>query len=159
MIRLARVSVRVLMDVPSPLVVVAEVLVLVQSLPDESSNIPALFAAEVIHAPHSVCAKDDAPLNMCFMSVTLDTSHLEMSQLNDDAEKNIPNISVTLDTSHLEMSPLKDDAELNIVLMFVTLDTSHLDMLPLNNDADNIDSMVVTLDTSHLERSPSNDDA
>ena len=128
MIRLARVSVRVLMDVPSPLVVVAEVLVLVQSLPDESSNIPALFAAEVIHAPHSVCAKDDAPLNMCFMSVTLDTSHLEMSQLNDDAEKNIPNISVTLDTSHLEMSPLNAASGTshasNNLFILVTAETS-----------------------------------
>ena len=68
-------------------VVVAEVLVLVvvQIRPDEPSNISSLFAVEVIHAPQSVCAKDDAPLNMMFMPVTPDTSHLEMSPLNDDA--------------------------------------------------------------------------
>ena len=45
------------------------------------------------------------------MSVTLDTSHLEMLLLNDDARYNMPRILVTLDTSHLEMSPLNNDAE------------------------------------------------
>ena len=45
------------------------------------------------------------------MSVTLDTSHLEMSPLNDVAEWNMKYIVVTMDTSHLEMSPLKDDAK------------------------------------------------
>ena len=58
-----------------------------QIRPDESSNIPSFFAfLEVYHAPHSVCAKDDAPENICSMLVTLDTSHLERSPLNDDAE-------------------------------------------------------------------------
>ena len=67
-------------------VVVVFVLVVVQIRPDEPSNIPSFFAVEVIHAPHSVCAKDDAPENISFMSVTLDTSHLDMSTLNDDAK-------------------------------------------------------------------------
>ena len=79
--------------------------------PDEPSNIPSLSAFEAYHAPESVCAKDDAPKNICPILVTLDTSHLEMSPLKDDAEWNMPTMLVTLDTSHLEMSPLNDDAE------------------------------------------------
>ena len=60
-------------------VVAMEILILVvQIRPDEPSNIPALSAVEVIHAPQSVCANDDAPKNICFMLATLDTSHLEM---------------------------------------------------------------------------------
>ena len=47
---------------------------------------------------------------MRFMVVTLETSHLEMSQLNDDAKENVAHMFFTLDTSHLEMSPLNDDA-------------------------------------------------
>ena len=43
---------------------------------------------------------------MPIMSVTLDTSHLEISLLNDAAKKNIFAMLVTLDTSHLEMSTL-----------------------------------------------------
>ena len=67
--------------------VVVDVLVLVvQIRPDEPSNIPFLSAVEVLHAPQSVCEKDDALRNMDFMLATLDTSHLEMSLLNDDAE-------------------------------------------------------------------------
>ena len=54
--------------------------------PGEPSNIPSLSAFEVYHAPESVCAKDDAPENICPILVTLDTCHLEMSPLNDDAE-------------------------------------------------------------------------
>ena len=57
-----------------------------QICPDEPSNILSLSAVEVSHAPQSACAKDDAPKNMTFMLVTLDTSHLEISLLNDDAE-------------------------------------------------------------------------
>ena len=69
-------------------VVVAEVLVLVvvQIRPDEPSNILTLSAVDVLHTPQSVCANDDAPENMSTISVTLDTSHLEMSPLNDVAE-------------------------------------------------------------------------
>ena len=48
--------------------------------------------------------------NIRDMSVTIDTSHFEMSPLNDVAARNIPVISVTLDTSHVEMSPLNDFA-------------------------------------------------
>ena len=58
----------------------------VQSPPGEPTNISVLSAVEVPHAPQSVCEKDDAPENICFMVVTLDTSHLEISPSNDDAE-------------------------------------------------------------------------
>ena len=44
------------------------------------------------------------------MTVTLDTSHVEMSLLNDAASTNIASMLVTRDTSHLEMSLLNDDA-------------------------------------------------
>ena len=44
------------------------------------------------------------------MSVTLDTSHSEISPLNDEVEENMPSMSVTLDTSHLDMSLLNIDA-------------------------------------------------
>ena len=57
-----------------------------QIRPGDLSNIPSLSAVEVIHAPQSVCAKDDAPENISFMLITLDTSHLEISALNDEAE-------------------------------------------------------------------------
>ena len=50
------------------------------------TNISVLSAVEVLHAPQSECEKDDAPANICFMVVTLDTSHLEISPSNDDAE-------------------------------------------------------------------------
>ena len=87
---IVRVKVSVFMKIILRLevVVVVEVLVLVvvQIRSDEPSNIPSLFAVEVSHAPQSVCAKDDAPLNISSMLVTLDTSHLERSPLNDDAE-------------------------------------------------------------------------
>ena len=85
--------------------------VVVQIRPDEPSNIPPFTAVELSHAPQSVCAKDDAPENILFMLVTLDTSHLEMSPLNDDAPENMSSTLATLDTSHLERSPLNDDAE------------------------------------------------
>ena len=48
---------------------------------------------------------------MAPMSVTLDTSHLDRSQLNDDAEANMKPMLVTLNTSHFERSLLNDDAE------------------------------------------------
>ena len=62
---------------------------------------------------------------MFAMSVTLDTSHLEMSALKAFALSNIDCMLVTLDTSHLEMSALKDCALENIWFMSVTLDTFH----------------------------------
>ena len=55
-----------------------------QNRPDEPSNISSLFAVEVNHTPQSVCAKDEAPLNILLMLVTLDTSHFERSALKDD---------------------------------------------------------------------------
>ena len=85
---LALVRVRGFMEelLPLDLVAAVEVVVLVvQSFPAEPSNIPCLFAAERLHSPQRVCPKDDAKRNMKPMSVTLDTSHLEMSPLNNDA--------------------------------------------------------------------------
>ena len=64
-------------------VVVEVVVVVVQIRPDEPWNIASLFAFEVNHTPQSVFAKDDAPKNISFMLVTLDTSHLEMSPSNE----------------------------------------------------------------------------
>ena len=78
-----RVGVRVFIEV---VLLLEAVVVVVQMLPVEPSNIPLLSAAEVCHTPQRVCAKDDAPANICFMLVTLDTSHLETSLLNDNAE-------------------------------------------------------------------------
>ena len=94
------VRVKVFMEVVSLLeeVVVVEVLVLVvvQIRPDESLNIPSFSAVEVIHAPQSVCAKDDAPENISFMSVTLDTSHLETSPWNVFALRNCEGLGLWL---------------------------------------------------------------
>ena len=100
-------------------VVLANILVLtkivvevaMQSRPEDPTNISVISALEVVHAPQSECEKDDAPLNMRFALVKLDTSHLEISMLNDDALLNIPPMVITLDTSHLEISPSNDDAE------------------------------------------------
>ena len=71
------------MELVAPVVVLVLVL---QIFPDEPSNILSLSAVEVLHSPQSVRVKDDAPENISFMSVTLDTSHFERSPLNDDAE-------------------------------------------------------------------------
>ena len=83
-------GIRILMEVVLLLELAAavEVLVLVvQIRADERTNIPCLSAFDLSHAlPQSVCAKDDAPANISFMLVTLDTSHFEMPRLNDDAE-------------------------------------------------------------------------
>ena len=86
--------------------VVKAVVLDLQSRPGEPTNISVLSAVKVLHEPQSVCEKDDAPLNMRFMLVTLDTSHLDMSVLKHEACKNMACMLVTLDTSHLEMSPL-----------------------------------------------------
>ena len=53
--------------------------------PGDLSNIRSFPAVEVLHAPQSVWVNDDAEPNIKAMLVTLDTSQLEMSQLNDDA--------------------------------------------------------------------------
>ena len=82
-----------------------------QTRPDDPSNMSSLIAVEVNHAPQSLREKDEAPLNISIMFVTLDTSHFERSPLNDDAKENILRMLVTLDTSHSERSPLNDDAE------------------------------------------------
>ena len=64
------------------------------------------------------------------MSVTLLTFQLLISLLNL-AWINMQFIIVTLEVSHLEMSPLKDDKE-NIYDISVTLLTSHSEISPLN---------------------------
>ena len=88
--------------------------------PDEKANMKFLLAFEWTQAaPQRFCLNDTAPENMSSMSVTLDTSHFEMSTLNDFAPKNIPSMLVTLDTSHFEMSPLNAAAPLNIPLISV----------------------------------------
>ena len=68
--------------------VVVEVFVelVMQILPDDPTNISVLLAVEVSHLPQSDCEKKCASWNMLCISVTLETSHLEISQLNDDAE-------------------------------------------------------------------------
>ena len=48
------------------------------------------------------------------MSVTLDTSHLEISPLNGIAPANMADMNYTFDTSHFEMSLLNDAAFENI---------------------------------------------
>ena len=89
------------------------------------------------------------------MSVTWDTSHLEMSALNDVAKANIFIMSVTRDTSHFEMSTLKDVAAYNILLMSVTCDTSQSEMSALKElTPKNIERMSVTCDTSHSPIAP-----
>ena len=89
MLGLIRVKVRDFMEVGLLLEMAAvamEAFELVPQIrPDEPSNIPYLSAVEVRHAPQSGRAKDDASANICFMLVTLDTFHLDMSQLNDSA--------------------------------------------------------------------------
>ena len=55
--------------------VVVEALAIAHIWPGEPSNIPSLSAVEVTHAPQSVCAKDDAPLNISAIDITPDTSH------------------------------------------------------------------------------------
>ena len=63
------------MEIVLLLEVVVVLALFMQIRPDEPSNIPSLSAFEVLHAPRSDCAKDDAPLNISSMLVTLDTSH------------------------------------------------------------------------------------
>ena len=86
---IVRVRVRAVMKIILRLevvVVVGVIVLVVQIPPEELSNISVLSAVEVYHAPQSVCVKDDAPLNISAILVTLDTSHLERSPLNNDAE-------------------------------------------------------------------------
>ena len=79
--------------------------------PEDPLNMTFLCACEWTQAnPHSFRLNDVACQNMSFMSVTLDTSHVEMSPLKDFALENMLAILVALDTSHFEMSPLKEFA-------------------------------------------------
>ena len=55
------------------------------------------------------------------MSVTLETSHFDMSPLNKVADDNMLLVSVTLDTSQFEMALLKDVADENITVIVAML--------------------------------------
>ena len=63
-----------------------------------------------------------------------------MSPLNDGAEENMPIKSVTLDTSHLEISPLNDLAYENNLLILVTAETSQDPIGPCGPLEQSVDS-------------------
>ena len=75
--------------------------------PSEPSNIRSFFAFEKTQAGvrQIRLSKDFASLNIVLISLTRDTCHLDKSQLNNIAPMNMPFMSVTLETSHLEISP------------------------------------------------------
>ena len=105
----------VVIDVDVVIVAVDAGFAVVHIDPPEFINMEPLFAVEATQAaPQSVCAKEDAPENILRMSVTLDTSHLEISMLKDVAPLNMLYMFPTLDTSHFEISMLKDVAPLNM---------------------------------------------
>ena len=58
-----------LVDVVVEVVVLAVgvVALVMQICPNEPANILSFFAVDVLHAPQSVCVKDDAEANMRFM--------------------------------------------------------------------------------------------
>ena len=90
--------------------------------------------------------------NALLMSMTLETSHFEMSPVNTVVPKNILCMSVTREMSHFEMSPSNTFVRENIRAMAVTLDTSQFEMSPLNCVApQKVADMSFTLDTSHFE--------
>ena len=79
--------------------------------PGESLKLSSFDAFELTHAaPHSVCWKELAPLNIDCMLMTWDTSHLDRSWLKASAKLNIECMLMTWDTSHLDRSWLKDSA-------------------------------------------------
>ena len=64
--------------------------------PGEFSNMRRFSALDLAHAPQSFRLNAVAPLNIADMSVTLDTSHLEMSPLNDNARACMLSMVATL---------------------------------------------------------------
>jgi hypothetical protein len=84
------------------------------------------------------------------MSVTLETSHSEMSWSKADAFWNIFRMLVT------SRRPIQRFRRVfNIASMLVTFDTSQAEMLALNPSfAENNAVMSVTLETSHVLMSP-----
>merc|ERR1719386_294328 len=64
-------------------------------------------------------------MNMWLISMTFDTSHVEMSPSNSVAPMNMWLISMTFDTSHVEMSPLNDLSFMKTELISVIFDMSH----------------------------------
>ena len=67
------------------------------------------------------------------ISITLETSQLEISLLNDVVYQNMEDISVAFDVAHSEISALNDSALRKRARMSVTLDTSHSDIEPCLN--------------------------
>src|SRR5687767_13634509 len=67
-------------------------------------------------------------LNIEYILVTLETSHLLMSLLKLDALRNIRDISVTPETFHVLMSSLNEVQSSKILCIFVTFETSHVPM-------------------------------
>jgi hypothetical protein len=118
-----------------------------------------------LHKP-SPGLKEEAPLNMLVISVTLEVSKVAPNSgdgLNAMASLNMATMVVTFDVSHVlanvEVGPgLNEEASLNIADMSMTLEVIHA--LPklgpgLKLEAlKNIEAMEVTLETSHvLEKS------
>ena len=107
----------------------------------------------VCHEPRGKVIAD-APLNILFMLVTLDTSQIFMSWLKR-VFLNIANMSVTLEVSQLLISWLNcalfaNPPVPNMLPMFVTLDVFQEPMFWLKaRFSRNIPFIVVTLDVSH----------
>ena len=74
--------------------------------------------------------KDSEYINIKLMSVTLLTSHPDMSPLKEDAPINMLFMVVTPLTSHPDKSSLNDVTFLNNESMFVTPLTSQSDIFP-----------------------------
>lgn len=79
--------------------------------PDDPENMAVLVRFSFLFewtqvAPQSCCSNDAAFKNMKFIFVTPDTFQSERLRLNCSAPQNMPCMSLTLDTSHFEMSLL-----------------------------------------------------
>ena len=85
------------------------------------------------------------------MSVTLLTSHEDISILKLLASSNISSISKTLLTSHEDISLLKLLASSNISFIFITLLTSQFEISPLKPVFLNSLFMSVTSETTYCE--------
>ena len=83
------------------------------------------------------------------MSVTPETSQEEMSPLKEEASLNMTFISVTDEVFQEEMSPLKEEAPSNMNCILDTSETFQDEMLPLKEEAPrNIECMSETPDRS-----------
>ena len=84
---------------------------------------------------HAPCLNAEVPKIMSVIVRTLDTSHVDMSELKAVAIINVVDKEVTLDTSHVERSELKALAVSNVPSKVVTLDTSHVERSELKASA------------------------